>query len=648
MAYDNKPPLNNIPFRFSESGYSPPDLEQLEFDFAQAEAGSAIGHLKASIQAMALEYDRVKSCPTYTVGYGTGHVQIIKGPCTYEAARVLNAFINGQEKEIAIGDLPAFIRQVDSGTKDLPASLRVWQYRDLWADVRGLTYRDLLADIYGIPPSDLPAYIKPWPQEDLPVDIHGWEQRDLPAYLKAFTRGYRDLSAYLNVIAISNLPIIIRGWVSTYRDLGGFIRAVRTKDLPAYIKGTELSDLPGYIFGVAPRDLPADIHGWQEADLPAYIKGLGWPWNLTADITGSGGWRNLPAYVKAMVATEVPRDLPASTHGWQEKNLRAQIYGDVTGILWASITATGQTSDLHATIRPKMIKLTSVISVATMEHSDLSATVNVCFGTGKLDLSAYLRPVFKSDLSAFIRALYFDYKPRVLPAKIGYTLNTTTLDKYNLSIIIRPGAYWTEDIYSIATRIYNNAASLSAYIKGDLRYTGLTADITGTSLSRYNFGDTTIKNREQVVWTDYAGVFEKYETVEMAFSEMVKEYYYSSAGDYAWKKDKLERWVLRVASYVPANTALNIKRKLHKAMHLADMSRFRSVDDAMKYAIAYVTEYPQADLQATLVAQGTFRRLMASINPMYTQTDNKGLKGSITGIAETIYVGRDDGKFETF
>ena len=36
-----------------------------------------------------------------------------------------------------------------------------------------------------------------------------------------------------------------------------------------------------------------------------------------------------------------------------------------------------------------------------------------------------------------------------------------------------------------------------------------------------------------------------------AFESLVKDYYYSSDGDYAWKKDRLDRWILNVKSFLP-------------------------------------------------------------------------------------------------
>ena len=633
MAY-NKPPLDTLPFNFSGSGYTKPDLDALEFNFASQDAGSSIGYLKASIQAMTLEYDRTKVCPTYTVGYGRGHVQILKGPCTYEAARILRATITGYDKLSGQADLGGYIKQVDSGSADLSGYIKKIFKQDLPASIAVQLYKDLPANIAPIPPADLSAYLNPWPQRNLPATMYGWQYSDLNAYVNTLGAGYEDLSAYVNVIEIRDLPVIMRGWVSTYADLGGILHAFLVKELPAYIQGTEYLDLPTYIFGVRPRDLYATIHGWQELDLPASINGLNWPWNLTASITGTGNHRNLPAYIRIFKAVEVTSNLPASVHSWEYKQLTANIYGDNAGILWASIVPTGQSLDLSASIQPKMIKLTSVVKVATMEHNDLSATVNVCFGTGMKDLPAYLRVVYKRELSAYIKSLSV-YTEKNLSAKIGYS-GTQAIDKYNLSIILQPSAYWTEDKYALALRIYSNARSLSGYIKGTLRYTGLTASITAEDLPYYTFGGEPIKNREQVVWTDYAGVFKKYETVEMFFSEMVTDYYYSSSGDYVWEVEKAERWVLKLSSYIPANTALTIKRKLHKSLYLADLKRFSSIDAAMRYAIDMVTTYPQSNLSAAITAKGTYRALRATISPLYTVTDNSSLNGSINGIREII------------
>jgi hypothetical protein len=79
-------------------------------------------------------------------------------------------------------------------------------------------------------------------------------------------------------------------------------------------------------------------------------------------------------------------------------------------------------------------------------------------------------------------------------------------------------------------------------------------------------------------------------------------------------------------------------RRLHKATTIYDLKKFKSVDEAIKAAIAYVTEYPQSTLGASIVNLGTYRTLSSVIVPRYTINSKNSLESTITPVGNTIFL----------
>jgi hypothetical protein len=69
-----------------------------------------------------------------------------------------------------------------------------------------------------------------------------------------------------------------------------------------------------------------------------------------------------------------------------------------------------------------------------------------------------------------------------------------------------------------------------------------------------------------------------------------------------------------------------------------DLKKFKSVDEAVKAAIAYVTEYPQSTLGASIVNLGTYRMLSSVIVPRYSINSENSLESTINPVGNTIFV----------
>jgi len=605
----------------------------------------------------------------YLVGYEAGQPKFIVGRPRYRCVDFLPAYI----KHIYSADLRAIIGVRPHEHKDLPATInailkqgefglrgiiRGWGegygdlqgiisgmvYEDLLALINALTYKDLPASVYGIPPVDLPAYLNVWPQEDLPANLHGWEYRDLGATIGWFDSS--NLGAYIGTSFPRNLRALIKGWVrEATSDLGAYIDGFTYEELQGIIRATYLEDLPGYLYCIQPADLNGLIHGWQESDLGASIIGRYGPYDLRGHMGG-----------------HLPGDLPATiiADGWTlpyYKNLQGLIYGasilaqqsDLAAYiaihapanLPATITAAGGIGNLPAFIYPKTIYMTGIISVATMEHSDLSAVINfICRSSGYLDLSASIRCRYLANLVATITGYKIPTYYADLGAKIGYTDSYVFKDKLPITINIGSG-YQIEDKIPISLRIFKQQAYLGGYIVGEYRHSDMPASITATWLEEYSFDNT--KSREIVYDLNHARQVNWYEVVEMYFKSMVPEYFYVGAGSSVYKTNRLDRWVLDISSYIPEGMALNIRRKLHRVKNLYDLTDFNTLDEAIRFAIDYVTSYNYGNLGAYLnVIPKIYHTADLPVRIRWFTPTNDDLSATITPQEKTFVLGFDD------
>lgn len=634
MADYSKPPFNRLPFRFGTGGYSAPDFNDVGFKFKERAIVSTYAGTSATIVGVR---DYIKECPTYVVGYGPYGVQIIKGKCIWGGIRDVGAYIFGVAQSgqgnlgaiIQIGanekDLTGIIRGVVE--RNLSASISAHPPQNLGALVNALTYEDLGATISPIPGGDLGGYIQVYPQRDLGANIYGWEQRDLGATIKG--KAYGDLVAIIGIHSPRDLGARLKGWVrEATRDLGAYIRAYQYKDLGANIRATYLDTIGGYINPVTPVDLTATIYGWDTKDLTALINGVKLPTDLGATIVVSGAYDHLGAYLRARAGTEVPSDLGARITSFYEKYLGAYINPKYPGNLGANLTVDGASGLLGATIYPKMVKITTVISFVTMEHKNMGAYINICFGSESRNLGAYLQPLRKSDLGATIygEGLYQE-GTKNLGASTGTASEYFTIDKLPLSVYIGEGSYWTEDKLPIGLYLSVSSKRLGAYINAVQANADLGASIGSIVPEPYGFNNT--KNREFVYYRSYLGEKLRFETAEISFRQMVADYFYVSAENKVYRTDRLDRWITDVKSYIPKNERLNIKRRLHRMTTIHDISSFSSIDEAMKFAIDYVTAYPAVDMGARITGSGSYKGMGAVI---------KGIQESAINLTSSIVV----------
>ncbi len=666
------PSKNNIPFTFTSGGYQPPQFDSVAFNFRTK--SSQISNLSASISVMQLYQDStytfLKYREQYVIGYGSRGVQIIKGKYHYGGIRDLGAMVIGALPLAGVSDLTATLRGfvVDDLTANiysiqgvdlsglinayapanLTASIRGFVTRNLSASLNVMLSKDLSSFLNPVQPKDLTAYLKVWPETNLTVNLHSWQEEDLSAYVNiTFSR---DLSAFITTHISTDLKAALKGIViEATRDLGANVFSYALNDLQATIKGSEFSDLNGYLFPVVPKNLQAWIRGWQASDITAGIIGDPWPWDLSASIIGSGSLYNLTANIRPVtnqglqgnlqayiLATRGVQDIQATIHSFHFNNLQAFIDTGV-GI-----------SNLTAEIKPKMIRLTAVLSIVTMEHKDLSATISIpCFYSDFRELSSYIRPVFLSDLGAIINPTGWVKGISDLGAKWGFAANYVVQDKlpitFNLGLA--PETYRVEDKLKLYLQIYKKSVSLTSSIFGEYINVDLPTYIYGVKLTPYDFERYT--GRERVYSRTYYQTLIDFEDVAIEFEDIVRDYIYSSGSNVVAKTDRYQHFLTKISSYYSPTTSERIDSKLHKVRLLYGLRRFNNIDEAVKYAINYVTSYPYANVGAYINAIGVYTGLPASITGITTVSTIENLSsqidGKVTHTYEVILGFTDDG-----
>jgi hypothetical protein len=247
-------------------------------------------------------------------------------------------------------------------------------------------------------------------------------------------------------------------------------------------------------------------------------------------------------------------------------------------------------------------------------------------------LSAYLRPVYQANLSAQIYPKNFVWDQKNLGATFGYALDTTVQDKLPINISIAPIGYRTEDRFAISLAVFRSGLSLGASITPQRHPRDLSAYINAVDARPYNFESW--KSRERVYSTNYTQVLQDYEDVDISFQTIVKDYFYSSGSDVVAKVDKYTHFVTKVASYYSPATSRRLDRKLHKVKYLNDMRQFDTTDEAMRYAIWYVTTQPVQNLAAYInsIAPMAIDNISARIGVTKHYSTNNNLTSYIEGI----------------
>lgn len=535
-------------------------------------------------------------------------------------------------------DIASCLRVNQTDISLVTSYLHAWHTKGLSSLLNIVFPYDLNSIIYLIEPVNLSGYLNVRYTKSLPSILMAWQNNNLSATI--YQIWHKEL--YAKVLAHErvdyNLKSLIKGYSNAATFITGSIVPFHFVNIQAVLRATYIANIKSYLYAIQPENLHGEIHSWHERYLQVMLVGENYLWDLTASIVSRGGLNNIRANLTPVKFPMISKSITVNIHPWEIRYLGAIVTGTNVVFLPAAITPLGFSGNIHASIIPKMIRLTTVISVSTLSHSDMSAIINYpCFMTNFRDLNSIIYSKYKGDLFAYIKPTKPLFMNRSLSAKIGYTDSFLETNKLDINIKIYPNEFITENKYKLHLYLLDAELLLKASIRGTLRYNNISAYINCERIPSFNF-DYPIKNREMVIHKTYDGIFKTSEVVEMAFKSIVDDYFYNSSGDFAWKRSRFDKWMLDVKSILPPNTALRLARRLHKATTLYDLREFGNIDSALKFTIAYVTEYPQASLSASIINVGRYETLGSMIYPRYVKKSVFSLTSTLTPVGQNVII----------
>jgi len=530
----------------------------------------------------------------------------------------------------AAQNISAYTKAFFPGTKNISAFLKPQHEKDLPAEIFGYGPIDLNAILNVIEVENLPAYLNGIlhkGSKDLMSDVFGYPPADLGAYLIA--ESIKDLGANLKAIFKASLPAALTALQPDSIDLGAFLKTWPQVDLPAF------------------------LHGWDTKDLGSSLTGGYGPTDIQASINATGGFKDVIAYVKGMIATEVPVDLQAIVSGYFATNLQAILNVNQAINLQAVINATGKSANLPATIIPKVIYISKVLEIALLEHKNLRAMINAsCFGTGHKNLDAYIRSIEKLDLGAIIYgefaglvdgikdlAMYINTEDYTVEDNLEINFfgeDTNKFTQMNISFTSTGEIYKTFDTFDILFGL-KNVFNLGASLTGVLTSSDLGATLTPiwdwnyTELPHY----VNPKTHEVVIKFDEKWREKWRRFVEIFFDftgDDPYHYFYVSGSNETYRVDRTRHWTIWFKSYDEIEGSM-IERRNFRQKFLFNMSNYDTVDEAVRDFVDRVSVYRERNLPAFIYGElPVHSNLAASITPDVKYSWVKHLKSSITGV----------------
>lgn len=538
-------------------------------------------------------------------------------------------------------EMAVFVKQRNS--IDLINFIHAWHESVFNSYINSVVFTDLLCNISLIEPSNLSSYIKARCISGISSSLHVLNTSDLRAMANVMQTDLIYSNIFVYPRNCLDLNFSVKGVFEGISILPGFCHGFIKTYITASIKALYFDFLSAYLFPVVPVDIKSSIQGFDERYISAHLNVFEYPWNLTASIIGSGGFSSIKSSVSPVAAMNIYNNLLCKIHSFDHKDISSDMFCIPPAVISAYINPKGYSSSIYCSIYPKVIRLTTNVMVHTMVHRNLSGIINAhCYHSEYRNLFSSIMSVFKSDLLVSIFPVFWVYKPCSIGGVVGYADTISSINRLTMRVAVHTDFAFCQNEYKLKIRVFSAASYLRSFIRGEFKSRQITSSINSVRLKgALPLGN--IKNREKVIRRNYTGVLQDYKVVEMSFKSVVSEYYYSVEGDYTWSKDVMDKWVLALKSYIPKNTLLNTKRRLYKMTSLYDMSDFSSIDEAVRFAIDYVTEQPVADLGATLFNNSAMSALSAFITPRHTKSNDNVISGDITPIMPTVFVSTIDG-----
>jgi len=528
---------------------------------------------------------------------------------------------------------------------DISARTHGWQEFNLTAFIKNCFDYTLLANIIVDLPKNLSATLRVWNSSTINGSLHSWAMDSFLASIHPFCK--TDLVSYLLPIPPSDLKGLIRAIAHGSHNLYTYIRAFQIRSLSGSLYPLYINDLTSYLYPIGSINLGARVHSYDERFISGYLLGLDYPYNLTASLFASGRLANLSASIRAFQALNVFENLSCTLSGYQQTTLFANLFPIGGYDLTAMINSSSYSFNLQALLTPKTVRLSKIVNIFTVEKYDLSAMINTsCFGSNISHISAYIKTIYLRPLSATLNGVVVYKDSLGLTATIGYDSQVIVMDKLNIKFKTLGSVAKVVDTLPLFVHIYGAYRSISASISCMISYNNLTAQIKAVGTEDYAI----IKNVSKALVYDLKSTYGRAELikiVELSFRSYIRDYIYLQKANVSFNRFPGEKWEVDIMSYLPANVTLRTKRKFFKATTLYKLTPYKSIDDAVKEAIVYVTEIPYNNLSAAinLYYNSMSVNLLAKISPLYVKSNQSDLASIITGDTPPVFFSKGEEGF---
>jgi len=566
-----------------------------------------------NLKARALSGVYATECRRIVLGYAKGTIQVLKLPCVFKSADTLESFIYGNPLSIYLNayiavQIPslylhsfirvmtftdtlsytAFIRNIEHTSNIyFKVFIRVLQGKSIYFDLKSL--------LYSVEPFKLNAFINIIEFYDIHVNIEG-------VYLK----GFLDLkTSFFKIYLRQSLSIksFIYGWAYVY--LKGYIFSKRYKLLSTYITGINLSSLflNTYLVSIPYKEFSVYLHSYAIKDLHIYLSANLAYLNLIGSIYCIP-FKVLYGVIKGFKGFNQTKFL----YTYINKDLYKDLYITISTMkLFDLITYinTGRLyKDLVVSIKPSILKSSSVIAISLLQSVYLYAMINTyCLNSNYKVLYAYCDILFKKDLVGYVIGWDNTFYSRNIK-DLSCFINTSSYEVLDYIHIRAAETYRPYAQFKInggtlkkASKIENsfnliggNLVTLNTYIYGQLHSKSLVAFIQPKILP--NFTTTPMyeqfKHTEQVLDINNfsAGRNPRYVNIKINSGEDGSPiYYYIKNYDkiYSLDRNKSYLWAFHIESYYyKASSRSKSSVRVSDYVNLEDYS---DIDEQIKFIL---------------------------------------------------------------
>lgn len=569
-------------------------------------------------------------------------------PAILITERIFNmrAIVKGFVRE-AEANLGAFLRRVDSGTKDLPvdpmrAIISTHTNTGKLPNLDRVS-RPFFQNIYGFGTQSAGFFVltlEPifgnFPDLAASIIAIDFFRKNLGAFVRAATRQEKDLSTNLvsvtpsiniNKIELSLVPL--KNIAASLNPSGGFL-GLKTNIKPVHSSSTGTDPNARFITTATsfrfflgttkglfippqisqkirttsfinphPRpDLRASIAGWGAFNLGAYIKDYPFfpisaslnPWTLD--------------HIKDFPGTLIPAhlfDLAASitTKGGFES-------------LGASVSPAGQISSLPATLVAFIDPLSfDVVPVSTKPFNNLAATINYdpfvrCAPISAIKtLGAFLKPLFTTATSGGVN-LQATLNALSGVGDMGASVVARKVSRIRLAgLSFRAVVSATEAVRASIIPVIPTDEDLAATIQGLSHEFDLEASLTAV---RYSTPNIVFERYENVVNLEDP---DEVKRILLSFRTQVSTYVFEDVSSSVYPTDQ-GTWAIDLRTLLRDESFFDRSPK-NREFALTDISEFYTLDEAIRNAIVILCERRQVNIGASLTASGAIENISAAI-----------------------------------